>query len=109
MTRMRWLTLGLLSLAILSAGACSLNPQPLPPASESADGGGGYDATNGGRTDSGTPTDGAIPSVDSGADVPPAPPGPDGAVDGESPDGETDAGDGGGLDAGEDAPEASTD
>lgn len=109
--RVRWLLLGLLSAALVGAGACSLNPQPLPPASENgpADGGGsGYDATNG-RSDSGTPGDGAIASADSGADVPPAPPGTDATVDGESPDAATDAADAGGTDAAEDAPEAGAD
>jgi len=70
--------------------ACSLNPQPLPPGLQSADGGGVSDGSlnnsgdhhDAGATDTGAGTDGGTP--------PPAP--PDGSTDAPT-DSSSDAGD----------------
>jgi len=94
---------------VLVVAACSLNPQPLPPATEDGVGdAGGGDASGGGTTGSdAAASDAGKPRDDAG----PMPPPGDAATDGSDAGHTGDAGDGGdaGTDAAHDASDAATD
>jgi hypothetical protein len=92
-------TLCLALAAALVGAACGLNPQPIPPGANGAEGDGGLTAPVSGETeDAGVPSGATGGNGEGGTPVPPPT-----SIDGGESDGGPDAADGGSADAASDA------